>query len=230
MNKLTKAAIAGGVGIALLLGGAGTLATWNTSTNISGGTIVAGSLTIGTPVFTSPATSFWSVKHTTAGAVVTKDLTLTGNAFTVTSGGAAFTSSPGDQLIYTSTVPLTVTGTNLVAVLSLTSGAIAAVTVSPTSPATTLTPAQTAQQNANNALASALANSVVFTAPSLTAVVPAQPYTYNLATGVQNVGFTATMTFPNNQPTGTPLVYSDNATQGGQVSMAAMALTLTQTN
>ena len=223
MNKLTKAAIAGGVGIALLLGGAGTLATWNTSTNISGGTIVAGSLTIGTPALSPSATAFWTVKHTTAGAVVTKDLILSSGGFNV-SGGGAFTSSPGDQLIYTSTVPLTVTGTNLVAVLSLTSGAITAVTVTPTSPATTLTPAQNAQQNANTALALALQSSVVFAAPSLTAVVPAQPNTYNLVTGVQNVGFTATMTFPSGTPT------NDNPTQGGSVSMAAMALTLTQTN
>ena len=207
MNKLTKAAIAGGVGIALLLGGAGTLATWNSSSNISGGTIVAGSLTIGTPALTSPATTFWTVKHTTAGAIVTTPLTLTGSVFTVTSGGAAFTSSPGDQLIYTSTVPLTVTGTNLSAVLSLSSGAITAASNTP----------------ANNALAAALVNSVVFTAPSLSAVT-GLPYTYTLLTGTQNVAFTATMTFPSGTPT------NDNPTQGGSVSMAAMALTLTQTN
>ena len=206
MNKLTKAAIAGGVGIALLLGGAGTLATWNTSTNISGGTIVAGSLTIGTPALSPSATAFWTVKHTTAGAVVTKDLILSSGGFTV-SGGGAFTSSPGDQLIYTSTVPLTVTGTNLSAVLSLSSGAITAASNTP----------------ANNALAAALVNSVVFTAPSLSAVT-GLPYTYTLLTGTQNVAFTATMTFPSGTPT------NDNPTQGGSVSMAAMALTLTQTN
>jgi len=220
MNKLTKAAIAGGLGIALLLGGAGTLATWNTSANISGGTIVAGSLTIGTATSTG-----WSVSHTTGTITTVTPLTLTNGIFTVTSGGTAFTSSPGDKLIYASTVPLTVTGTNLAATLSLTSGAIAAVTS--TVPAT---------QIANNALASALLNSVVFTASTASALTntapPATPqlYTYNLVTGTQNVAITATMTFPNNQPTGNPLVYSDNPTQGGSVNFAGMAVTLTQTN
>ena len=227
MNKLTKAAIAGGVGIALLLGGAGTLATWNTSTNISGGTIVAGSLTIGTATSTG-----WSVSHTSGTNTTTTPLSLntaTG-AFTVTTGSVAFTSSPGDKLIYTSTVPLTVTGTNLAAVLSLTSGAITAVPVTPTTAGSPLTTAQIAQQKANDALALALQSSVVFAPPSPTLIaVPSQPNTYNLATGLQNVTFTATMTFPNNAVT-TAGVYSDNPTQGGSVNFAAMALTLTQTN
>ena len=224
MNKLTKAAIAGGLGIALLLGGAGTLATWNTSANISGGTIVAGSLTIGTATSTG-----WSVSHGTGTNTTNIPLTLSNNTFTVTSptagGTSAFTSSPGDRLIYTSTVPLTVTGTNLAATLSLTSGAIAAVTST-----------STATQNANNALASALLNSVAFTAsttsPLTNTALTATPqlYTYNLVTGLQNVTITATMTFPNNPPTGNPLVYSDNLTQGGSVTFAGMAVTLTQTN
>lgn len=46
MNKLTKASIAGAAGIALLLGGAGTLATWNDSANIEVGSIESGTLTI----------------------------------------------------------------------------------------------------------------------------------------------------------------------------------------
>lgn len=46
MNKLTKAAIAGAAGIALLLGGAGTFAFWNSSAAVSGGTITAGDLKV----------------------------------------------------------------------------------------------------------------------------------------------------------------------------------------
>ncbi|MEO7348933.1 MAG: alternate-type signal peptide domain-containing protein [Terrimesophilobacter sp.] len=46
MNKLTKAAIAGAAGIALLLGGAGSLAYWNDSAAVSGSTISSGTLAI----------------------------------------------------------------------------------------------------------------------------------------------------------------------------------------
>jgi alternate signal-mediated exported protein len=46
MNKLTKAAIAGAAGIALLLGGAGSLAYWNDSATLSGAQIEAGTLSI----------------------------------------------------------------------------------------------------------------------------------------------------------------------------------------
>ncbi|WP_157981699.1 alternate-type signal peptide domain-containing protein [Protaetiibacter intestinalis] len=46
MNKFTKASIATGAGIVLLLGGAGTLAYWNDSATTDAGTITAGTLTI----------------------------------------------------------------------------------------------------------------------------------------------------------------------------------------
>lgn len=46
MNKLVKGSIAGAAGIALLLGGAGTLAYWNSSADLAGTTITAGTLTI----------------------------------------------------------------------------------------------------------------------------------------------------------------------------------------
>lgn len=46
MNKLTKASIAGAAAIALLLGGAGTLALWNDSASIEAGDITSGTLTI----------------------------------------------------------------------------------------------------------------------------------------------------------------------------------------
>lgn len=46
MNKLTKAAIAGAAGIALLLGGGGSLALWNASGTVNAGSINTGSLTM----------------------------------------------------------------------------------------------------------------------------------------------------------------------------------------
>ena len=44
MNKLLKGAIAGAAGVALLLGGAGTFALWNSSATVTGGNIDAGNL------------------------------------------------------------------------------------------------------------------------------------------------------------------------------------------
>lgn len=46
MNNLTKAAVAGGAAIVLLLGGAGTFALWNDTADITGLAIDAGELTI----------------------------------------------------------------------------------------------------------------------------------------------------------------------------------------
>lgn len=61
MNKLVKGAIAGASGFALLLGGAGTLASWNSSADIDAGSITAGALSIATP---APAIA-WSLNGTT---------------------------------------------------------------------------------------------------------------------------------------------------------------------
>jgi alternate signal-mediated exported protein len=46
MNKIVKGSIAGAAGIALLLGGAGTFALWNSTANLSAHTITAGKLTL----------------------------------------------------------------------------------------------------------------------------------------------------------------------------------------
>lgn len=59
MNKLTKATIAGVAGIALLLGGAGSLAYWNDSATAAGTTINSGSLSVAAPAGT------WDNTYTT---------------------------------------------------------------------------------------------------------------------------------------------------------------------
>ena len=46
MNKLTKGAVAAAAAIALLLGGAGTFATWNASSAVADAGITAGTLSI----------------------------------------------------------------------------------------------------------------------------------------------------------------------------------------
>lgn len=55
MNKMTKGTLATGVGIALLLGGGGTLAVWNTAAEANAGTIANGNLALsaGTGIWTN---------------------------------------------------------------------------------------------------------------------------------------------------------------------------------
>ncbi|GAA1921822.1 hypothetical protein GCM10009688_28520 [Arthrobacter gandavensis] len=53
MNKMAKGALATGVGVALLLGGGGTLAIWNDTANATTGSIVAGNLDL------SSGTAVW---------------------------------------------------------------------------------------------------------------------------------------------------------------------------
>lgn len=98
MNKLTKASIAGAAGIALLLGGAGTLALWNDSANLTVGSITSGTLTI------SDSAGTWDVNA--------PDLWVPGDSFTYT--GTLAISATGDNLAATLDVDLDdfVTGNN----------------------------------------------------------------------------------------------------------------------
>ena len=109
MNKLLKGAIAGTAGIALLLGGAGTFALWNSSANVDGGTIVAGNLAI----TASPTAGSWSVNGGTART------TMTGYKIV-----------PGDVIVYTKSMNITATGDNLVATLGIAPASISATSTS----------------------------------------------------------------------------------------------------
>lgn len=93
MNRLLKGAIAGAAGVALLLGGAGTLAYWNTSAGLVGGQVVSGTLQIDT-VGTA------SVTHLATGATVQRIV-------------------PGDTIVVTQAVDITATGDNLKAKLEV---------------------------------------------------------------------------------------------------------------
>lgn len=62
MNKFAKGSLAAGAGLVLLLGGAGTLAYWNDSAQLAGGTINTGSLTLDQ---SSDAESGWDQDITT---------------------------------------------------------------------------------------------------------------------------------------------------------------------
>ncbi len=109
MNKLIKGAIAAAVGIALLMGGASTLAFWNDSASIPGGTISAGTLSIAAPS-TVPATDGWKSGSTAIANI------------------SSFRIVPGDTITYTKTFNVTATGNNLTATAALTGGSITAAT------------------------------------------------------------------------------------------------------
>ncbi len=205
MNKITKAAIAGSIGVALLLGGAGTLATWNASAPISGGTIVAGNLSVG-----APATATWTVQHLTIGSTTAYDAAVTTTL-------ATYKASPGDKLTYTTTMPVTVSGTLLQVKSSLTPGSVTATSSGPTLPA-------------DAAMVTALTGNVVTTLslPIAGAITGSAP-TYTITPGATPLSttatVTATLTFPLNATSG-----SENGYMAGSVNLSAMAVTLTQTN
>ena len=97
MNKMAKGALATGVGVALLLGGGGTLAVWNQEVNASAGTIAAGNLQLATE------TGVWT--SNISGPV--------GNI-------ATYKIVPGEKLTYTQNVDVTLEGNNIGANLTVT--------------------------------------------------------------------------------------------------------------
>jgi alternate signal-mediated exported protein len=107
MNKLTKGAVAAAAAIALLLGGAGTFATWNATSAVANAGITAGNLSM------APG----AVAGTWSDASGTIDL-------------SSYRITPGDVLTFTQDFDVTATGHSLPATLSLTDGSIAAASAS----------------------------------------------------------------------------------------------------
>lgn len=89
MNKFAKGSLAAGAGVVLLLGGAGTLAYWNDSVDLAGGTINAGTLDLSTDGGT------WK-----QGSTPITDI----NTWTMV---------PGDKLTYTADLDLIAEGNNI---------------------------------------------------------------------------------------------------------------------
>jgi len=103
MNKLVKGSIAGGLGVVLLLGGAGTLALWNQTAVVSGGNVTAGVLTIAADATASTWTDISSDVVTQTGFSAGKPI----------SDISAYKIVPGDKIKFTKTVTINATGTNL---------------------------------------------------------------------------------------------------------------------
>ena len=97
MNKMAKGALAIGVGAALLLGGGGTLATWNAAQASNAGTIAAGELKM------TAATGTWA-SNLTAGPIRVADYKMV----------------PGEKLTYSQDLTVTLVGDRITANLKTT--------------------------------------------------------------------------------------------------------------
>jgi alternate signal-mediated exported protein len=150
MNKLVKGSIAAAVGVAVLMGGAGTFAYWNSSVGLTNQTVSAGNLAVSDA---TPADGVWTVQKNG-----------TGTATTVASI-TAFRASPGDKLTYTKSVQITASGDTLSANLALGAGSI--------TPATSTNAADTALSTYLQKTATiAAAGTGITTANGVTTVTP----------------------------------------------------------
>ncbi|WP_461470863.1 alternate-type signal peptide domain-containing protein [Microbacterium sp. HJ5] len=109
MKKSMKGTIAIAAGIALLLGGSGSLAYWQGSAQVSSATVQTGELSV---ALTSGAT--WQVKR----GSTTTDITSTLSSFKMV---------PGDTVVYTVPFQTKANGTNLTAGGAINWGGYAAV-------------------------------------------------------------------------------------------------------
>ena len=107
MKKITKATLAAGAGVALLIGTGGTLAFWNDSVSLGGASIAAGNLQL-----TQKGTPTWQIQHTSGAVSAVSDI-------------SALRIVPGDKLIYTGDYTITAQGDNLVFKADVANGAIA---------------------------------------------------------------------------------------------------------
>lgn len=98
MKNTTKGAIAGGAAGVLLLGGLGSLAYWSDSETLDGGSVTAGTLSLGTPVC---APGVWQYAPGSPAAGDPVNLIV-----------------PGDEIVKDCTFTITATGDNLEADLT----------------------------------------------------------------------------------------------------------------
>lgn len=199
MNKLVKGSVAGAVGIALLLGGAGTFATWNSAVGVSGASITAGNLIVSDP---SATNGVWTVQKNGTGA-----------ALPVTNI-ATFLASPGDKLTYTKKVTITATGDNLTAGLTLGAGSIEAA------------PAP-ADATASAALAALLTKTAEITATG-TGITSTGANTFSVTPGAagiteREVTVAVAVTFPKSATAG-----AENAAKTGAVTLSGLTVNLLQ--
>ncbi|ALE05168.1 hypothetical protein AL755_06215 [Arthrobacter sp. ERGS1:01] len=105
MNKMVKGAVVTGIGVILLVGGGGTLATWNQAQNATMGSVVSGDLNL-TPVTTTAGKGQWT------------------NAAGTKIDVATYKVVPGDVLTYTQGLNVTLTGDLMSAKLMVTGAGV----------------------------------------------------------------------------------------------------------
>lgn len=117
MNKVAKASVAAGAGVVLLMGGAASLAYWNSSTELGAGgqSITAGTLTV-TP--TDPADGAWTKSFNGGTAADVADL-------------SAVEVVPGNTIEYTETFEVDAAGEDLLFTVQGSEGAIEAASAAP---------------------------------------------------------------------------------------------------
>ena len=96
MNKLVTGAVAGAAGIALLLGGAGTFALWNASTEVNASSVASGTLSLAQ----SSAGSWTDVTNGRSTALTSAQV-------------AAYKVVPGSKLQFTQPITIVASGTDL---------------------------------------------------------------------------------------------------------------------
>ncbi|KQS22574.1 alternate-type signal peptide domain-containing protein [Frigoribacterium sp. Leaf186] len=96
MNKLVTGAVAGAAGIALLLGGAGTFALWNASTEVNASSVASGTLSL-----TQSSAGSWT------------DVTNGRSTALTTAQVAAYKVVPGSKLQFTQPITIVASGTDL---------------------------------------------------------------------------------------------------------------------
>ena len=100
MKKSTKALIAGGIGVALLVGGASTVSFWTDEAEGGDGVISSGTLDLGTP-----AGGGWEISHEGDGSgTATEPVAFNPGSDQIV---------PGDILTYTQSIPVTLEGENI---------------------------------------------------------------------------------------------------------------------
>lgn len=109
MKKTTKGALAASTAAVLLLGGAGSLAYWNTEGTVSGGDFSTGDLELD---FADCDTAGWTVTNTVEGV---SDLAVDLTDFAVV---------PGDVFTKTCTIEVVAVGDNIRAILGVTDGTV----------------------------------------------------------------------------------------------------------
>ena len=145
MKKFVKASIATAAGITLLLGGAGTFATWNAKASAGSAEIVAGNLV---------------VKSKGEGVWMSGNTAIDINTYAIV---------PGEVLTYTKEMTVIAEGEQLTAELGLTGGSVAA--VDKNNPADVELAKLLVNKNSNVTLTAA-GEGIVLTSPNTFSVTP----------------------------------------------------------